>query len=141
MAKRSKTSPAAPKKISFEFIKSNFFRVVRGDGVIGGLAPNGSVHLAVYSERQPIPKKMVHFISENTVGPEIMAERESRTSIVRELEVDVVMDITQALVLRQWLDEKIKQYEALVGPAPIMPATPKAAAGKPKPNGKRENLQ
>jgi hypothetical protein len=114
-----------PKEIEFDFIKSNFFRVIRSDGAFGGLAPNGSVHMGIYSERQPIPTKMVHKVEAGKLGAEMRERRQGRKAIVREVEADIVMDIQQAIILRDWLGEKIKQYEELIGPIPEQNA-PKA---------------
>lgn len=114
----------SPTEIEFDFIKSNYFRVVRADGVFGGLAPNSSIHMGVYSERQPIPQKMIHSLENGQLGPELRNRRVGRKAIVREVEVDVVLDIAQAMVLRTWLDDKIDQYKKLVGPLPAIPTTP-----------------
>jgi hypothetical protein len=109
--KRNKTTPK--QTIEFDFIKSNYFRSIRVDGVFGGLAPNGSVHMAAFTERQAIPQKMVHEIEGNVVGPEITANRQGRTAIVREIEVDLIFDYSIAVVMRDWLSSKISQYEQL----------------------------
>jgi hypothetical protein len=110
-----------PTEMEFDLIKSNFFRVVKCDGAFGGLAPNGSIHMGVYSERNPFPRKVVHSIEQGHLGPEILERRETRKAIVRELEVDVVLDIAGAMVLRQWLDSRIEQYARLIGPLPDVP--------------------
>ncbi len=102
-------------EIEFDFIKSNLFRVVRADGAFGGVAPSGAIHMAIYSERQAIPTKVVHKIEGGRIGPEIPDKREGRAAIVREVEVDVVLEIQQATVLRDWLTDKINQYHTLVG--------------------------
>ena len=139
---KSARKPKILKEIAFDFIKSNYFRVIRADGAFGGIAPNGSIHMGLYSERHPIPTKIVHGVvkdaeSHSLLGAEITSKREVRKSIVREMEVDAVMDITQALALRQWLDDRINQYQQIVGalPGPQNIATP-GAEGKPRANGK-----
>src|SRR5205807_2031151 len=106
-----------------DFIKSNFFRVIKADGAFGGLTGNGSLHMALYSERSSIPTKLVHRVVDGQLGPEIREKRKGRKAIVREVEVDVTMDIAQAVLLRNWLDEKIAQFQQVVGPLPG--ATPK----------------
>jgi hypothetical protein len=55
-------------EIEFDFIKSNFFRVIHVDGAFGGLSPNGFVHMALYSERRAIPTKVVHKIEGAALG-------------------------------------------------------------------------
>ena len=59
MAKRAKDQKL-PKELEFDFIKSNFFRVIKADGAFGGISPNGSIHMALYSERSAIPTKTFH---------------------------------------------------------------------------------
>jgi hypothetical protein len=118
MAKRAE-KPELPKELEFDYIKSNFFRVIKADGAFGGLAPNGSVHMALYSERQALPTKIFHKVEPpGTLGPEIREKRQGTKAIVRELEVDAVMDIGAAVVLRNWLDDKITQFQQIIGPLP-----------------------
>jgi hypothetical protein len=52
------------------------------------------------------------------MGSELREKRQVRSAIVREVEVDVAMDIMQAIVLRDWLTDKIAQFEKLIGPIP-----------------------
>jgi hypothetical protein len=133
--------PVIPTELQFEFIKSNFYRVVKADGIFGGLSPNGSLHLGVYSERMPYPQKMFHKVEAGNMGPEDTAKRVGRKGILREMEVGISMDVAQAIVLRNWLDDKIKQYEQLIGPLPIIPDAPKVNTGQASKtragNGKR----
>jgi hypothetical protein len=125
-----------PTEIEFDFIKSNLFRVIRSDGIIGGLTPVGAIMIGMYSERQPFPTKMVHTVEAGRLGPEQMDKREARKAIVREIEVAAIMDIAQAIVLRKWLDEKIEQYQQLIGPLPTIPVSAKVNIGSIKGNGK-----
>jgi hypothetical protein len=99
--------------ISYDYIKGNDFRVIHVDGVWGGNAPNfGRIHMAVFSERWPIPKRTVNrLIAEGTVGEEIFEERITRNAVVREIEVNLVMDIDTATVMRDWLTDKINKYQ------------------------------
>jgi hypothetical protein len=103
------------KEIEFDFIKSNFFRVIHVDGAFGGVAPSGSIHMAVYSERHAIPTKTVHKLDGNQLGEEVVNRRTGRAAIVREVEVDIVMGLDQAIVMRGWLDEKIANLQQLTG--------------------------
>lgn len=123
MAKRAKKASASEKKkqqIEFDFLKSAFFRVIKADGVFGGLTPNGSgIHMGFYSERHPYPQKITHDLTEAGLGPEHRDRRVGRTAIVRELEVGVSFDIATAIVIRNWIDDKLQQYVKLVGPLPV----------------------
>ena len=112
-------SPAAegkesPGRIKFDYIKSNFFRVVRADGVFGGVTPRQAIHMAFFNERNAIPKQTVFSVNEDgTLGPEIREERVVRDAIVREVEVDVVMDLNTAKSFLEWLRKKIELVEEL----------------------------
>ena len=129
------------KEIEFDYIKSNFFRVIHVDGAVGGLAPSGNIHLALYSERRAIPTKTIHPIEGDTLGPEILEKREERKGLVREVEVDVVLSVDQARALRTWLTNKIESLESLTGlqaadqlaatnlPTLAMPKTRRLGAG------------
>jgi hypothetical protein len=108
--------PKSQTQIEFDYIKSNFFRVIRADGAFGGISPTGAIHMAVYSERQAIPTKTVHHLQGTQLGPELRERRQGRTAIVREVEADIVLELPQAIVLRDWLDEKIKSLNAMATP-------------------------
>jgi hypothetical protein len=95
--------------ISYDYIKGNNFRVIHVDGVYGGTAPRpGIIHMDVFNERWPIPKRTVNkFSREEGVGKEIFEERITRDAVVREVEVELVMGIDTAIRMRDWLNNKI----------------------------------
>jgi hypothetical protein len=100
------------KRIKFDFIKGNYFRVIHVDGVYGGFSPQGLFQMAVWNERWPIPRQTIHEISPNgQLGKEIPDERTTRNAVVREVEAQLVMDISQAKNMLEWLKEKIEAYE------------------------------
>lgn len=99
-------------QVAFDYIKGNFFRVAHVDGVIGAVTPSGMIHFAAYAERSSIPQHMVQEISEDgKLGPEIPSLTVNRNSIVRELEVDLVMTVNVAMALRDWLNNQIELIE------------------------------
>lgn len=139
MSRKPKKANSAPAQVEIDFIKSNLYRVVRGDGVFGGLSPNGSIHLGFYSERVPYPQKIFHKVDGGVLQPEDVDKRHGRTAnILREMEVGVSMDIGQAMVLRTWLDEKIAQYQSLVGPLPELIDRPKVNNGRSQSSAKKK---
>jgi predicted polyphosphate/ATP-dependent NAD kinase len=101
-------------KIAFRLIKSNLFRVISADGIFGGLTPRGNLFMSFFSERLPIPERIVHLLTpEGKVGEEVLAERESKDGVIREVEVGVAVDLDTAKALVVWLQDKIKQAEKL----------------------------
>ena len=98
------------KEISFNYVKSNLFRVIHADGAWGGLSPRGDIHIAFYNERAAIPDFSKVTVSSD--GQTIEAERfEATSELVREVEVDVIVDLATARALRVWLDSMIEALE------------------------------
>ena len=109
----SEVPEGALSPIEFNYIKSHYFRVVHGDGIYGGPTPKGLVAMNFFSERFPIANKAFYArTAPNTLGDEIEKNRQSRSGIVREVEVEVIMDVANAEYLMQWLDKVIKQLKA-----------------------------
>jgi hypothetical protein len=99
-------------EVSFKYVKSNFFRVIHADGAWGGLSPRGDIHISFYNERVAIPDTSRFIVSEGEiVKPE---EYKASSKLVREVEADVIVDLTAAKSLRAWLTHKIDALEALI---------------------------
>ena len=98
-------------EIRFHYLKSPSFRVVHCDGAIGSLSPQGYIAAAIFSERIPIPQQTVQIIDANgAIGAENLGRRVQREGIVREVEVELIMNISTAENLAQWL---LKHVEAI----------------------------
>lgn len=115
MAKKGLSKPPNNKpKITFHYLKGADFRSVHCDGAVGGITPRGLLHVAVFSERHAIPKKTVQeLVADNTLGPEIESQRESIGGVVRQMEVDLLMGMDTARTIRDWLTERLKEFDAL----------------------------
>lgn len=98
--------------IAFDYIKSNFFRVIRADGALGGLTPNGHLHIAFYSERPAIPRRVIHEVKDDGVLGEVR-DIQSRESIVREMDIDVFLSLEVAQSLHSWLGEQVEILKRL----------------------------
>jgi hypothetical protein len=108
------SSGPADDRVSFDYIKGKDFRVIRADGAIGGITPNGYIHFVLYSERGAIPRREVYELSpEGVLGEMIKAETITRGSIVREMDVDVFLRPDIAKALHKWLGDHIERIDAL----------------------------
>src|SRR5688572_26580087 len=104
----SMASPKAPVTlerlsgtVQFDYIKGSLFRVIHVDGVHGGLRPDGqTIHMALFNERNAIPQREEFNVTNGRLGEPL--KREGRESVVRELEVDAIMDLGAARALRDW---------------------------------------
>jgi hypothetical protein len=105
-----------PQKIAFDYIKGQYFRVIHADGAIGGLTPQGNIQFALYSERKAIPRRQVHTIKPDLIlGDVIPEETVSRDSIVREMDINVVMNPDVAANLAKWLFERVEELKNVHG--------------------------
>jgi len=103
---------AVPQSVTFHLIKSPAFRTVHADGVWGGVTPRGGINIGFFSERGPFPRQVTYGVeATGRLGPEDANARVQRDGPVREIEVNVVLDLTLAKSLRAWLDEKILELE------------------------------
>jgi hypothetical protein len=100
--------PEEHKTVPVHYIKANDFRVIHCDGVYGGPAPNGKwIHASLFSERLPIANQITYGLNEGgQLGEEVA--RVTRSGLVREIEVDVVMNTETAEALATWLLSKVK---------------------------------
>ena len=82
------------------------------DGFFGGIAPASQLlHIAIFNERHPIPKKVFHPVKDGAMRPEIMEKRQVRPGLFREVEADLIVNMEVAMALRAWLDEKITEMQ------------------------------
>lgn len=105
------------REMEFHFIKSNFFRVVHMDGAYGGITPSRYIQMAVYNQRQAIPQRMLEPVEQ--VADHIMKsagekKKEGKSGFVREVEVNLMMDLDTAKSVVKWLDGHIKALESIL---------------------------
>jgi hypothetical protein len=100
--------------VQFDYLKANLFRVLHVDGVIGSVAPSGLIHMALFSEREAIPKSVRHEIDEEGKLGDIVG-LVSRASYVREVDANVVLSVETAEEIVTWLNDKIQEFRVLGG--------------------------
>lgn len=93
------------------YVKSNNFRVVFAEGAYGGISPRGRISFAFYNERQALPRSSELRILPDGSASETTTEQVS--DIVRELEVEMVMDLAEAEEFSKWLAEKVALLRAV----------------------------
>ncbi len=102
-----------PVKLHFNYTKSNYFRVVHSDGVIGNITPKSDIFVGFFNERAALPDKVsFEVMPDGSLGKE--TERITTSEgIFREVEVGVVMDLELAKTMVVWLSGLINQAEKL----------------------------
>ena len=109
----NEAAPPTPESIEFHFIKSVHFRTVHVDGAWGGITPRGAIQCAIYSERQPIPRTIKQYLTEDSRLSDKYDTLEARDGMIREVEANLIMSLSTAVSLRDWLNTKINQYTTL----------------------------
>ncbi|WP_324752102.1 hypothetical protein [Roseovarius sp. Pro17] len=110
MTEESNTFDPGKPVVSFDYIKASGFQSLRADGVIGGLTPNGRIHMAIYSERPAIPRRLTYSLNDaGHLGD--LVEVETRDSVVREMSADIFLDLKSAEAIQEWLKEQIKELK------------------------------
>jgi hypothetical protein len=99
-------------EVAFDYIKSQYFRVIHADGVMGGPTPQGSLHFAFYAERPPLPRRVVHKVTpEGMLGDQIPERTVTRDALIREMDVDVVMRLEVAEQFHTWLGQRLQEMK------------------------------
>lgn len=89
--------------LTFDYIKSNFFRVIYVDGAMADLNSNDTIHLVLWNERRAIPNQETYSVSpEGFLGDEISYI--SKTGMIREVEADIILNRESALSLKRLLE-------------------------------------
>jgi hypothetical protein len=99
-----------PKQLRICQHKSPLFRVVQAEGVWCSVNALDNFHLTFYSEMQPIATMIEYKLNESGGFEEDISARkfENDAVSVREMEVDVVLSLQAAKIVRGALDYYIK---------------------------------
>ncbi len=101
-------------EVAFDYIKGQFFRVIHADGAIGGITPQGLVHIGFFSERPPFARRIVQRAKpDGTLGETVVEKSVVRDAIVRELDVDVIMTYSVLENLHAWIGQRLEELRKL----------------------------
>ncbi|MDE2687316.1 MAG: hypothetical protein OXI16_07455 [Chloroflexota bacterium] len=93
--------------LKYHFVESPHYREIYADGVWGGLHSSGYIQMAIFKDKSYLPTSVEYNVHEG--GRLEETNREVPTIITRELEADVRLTLTTAVLMRDWLDEKIAE--------------------------------
>lgn len=95
-------------------IKNSNFRQVHVDGAHGTITPSGLININFFSQRNAIPKSTVFALSsDGKIGKPIEDSEDSKEGVIREFEFGTIMDINVCISLKNFLEQKIEEYESL----------------------------
>lgn len=99
--------------VDVRYKKSSQFRVVYAEGCFGGVSARGVVRSSFYSERAALPTSSVLQIKDGFPVAEHV--KEGGVGLVREVEIEVVMDLNAAVAYYNWLGDKISTLRESLG--------------------------
>ncbi len=113
MKKKGKNKGPDPNKLKLIYQKTNNYRVYHTDGIYGGITPNGNVYMAIFNERRPIPQIEEYDVES---GKAVLKSSEGKDGIIREVEAGLIFNYPTLILLRDWMNDKIKQFEGKFKP-------------------------
>jgi hypothetical protein len=95
--------------LRFDYVKSNYYRVVHADGISGGITSNGNISISFWSELSSFPESIEYsFEAENE---EATVEITQRDAFVREVEASLIVSSETAKIMIEWLKTQIDEIE------------------------------
>jgi len=105
--------PDIPDKLTFKYVYPENLRDLYINGCWGGVTPRKEIYLHLFSERHPIPKSVTHKVNKETMSLGKEIEKEEGGNILRLIQASVVMDLSTAIAIRDWIDDKIKAVQKM----------------------------
>jgi hypothetical protein len=97
--------------IRFDYVKSNYYRVVHADGISGGITPNGDISMSLWSEVSSFPDSIEY--SFGTENEESILSITQQDSFIREVEASFIINPETAKIMIEWLKSQINEVEEL----------------------------
>lgn len=104
-------------ELTIHYVKTPAYRSYHVDGIFGGLTPRGKIYCELFIDRNPTPKTAVHTLSKEGYLSGTPKETTGLDGVVREVECGMIFDIETATTFKNWLDDKINQYNKTVNPS------------------------
>lgn len=112
------------KEIKFKYVIPENMKDCHVNGAWGTTDLSDNVYVALYYERQPIPKTVEHNFLEKTGTPGSVKVN-SPCDVVRTVQASCVMSVGTAKALADWLNEKVDEINQRNKPAEASPGPQK----------------
>lgn len=107
-------SKPRPETINFDYLKGAEFRVLHADGAFAALTTQGGLAISFFSERQPIPRRVVHKLNpDGSIGDEIAEQRVVRDAMVRDVDVTITMNMEAAKRISELFAKIIQKFDEI----------------------------
>jgi len=99
-----------PRELTIRVEKSPQARSIHADGVWGGVTPTGQIIMGIWTQFNTYPEHLTY-----DVTPEGSLENERRSPtdslLTRQIEAEIIMSVDLARSMRDWLNDKIRDFE------------------------------
>lgn len=113
-------------KIGIHYQRSRHYRTINADGAQFGITPRGNLQFTLFTDQAPLPEYVLHDVTpEGKLGDPV--EEVKKEGIVREVAVNVIMDINTATAFMevfQQILEKAQRIRRKVQGKKTEPETP-----------------
>lgn len=124
-------------KIVIRYCKSPQYRTIHADGAFGGVTPVGkNIAIGFFSERNSLPDTVyVPIMADEEGGSRISMGNDrdrdnGRPGIMREVEVNIILDLEAAEQLVDWLNVRIEKLKNAQG-SRVLQLDPKGVVERP----------
>lgn len=99
-------------RVTFFYENSPVCRAIHASGVMGSVSPDATTYMALFSEHVAYPDRQVYAGKLGQEPPsEVLAERQGRTGVVRQVEAEVFLNEQTAKQLISWLEDRLRNVE------------------------------
>lgn len=103
------------RQVKFVFRQAPGYRVIAANGVWGGVTPRGDLSMDFYVEALSTPESIAHLVrADGKLGDELSRSPAERP-FVRELQVGVLLSLSQAESIGRWLIDKVEDFRKRTG--------------------------
>lgn len=106
------------RRIKFKYIFAKDYNPVYVTGAHGGVTPRGEIVVNFFLERQPLPHHVINEVTaEGKIGELVeIAPEDNKSTIVRFVQVGVLLDLKGAAAIVDFLEKHIKLHGQHFGP-------------------------
>jgi hypothetical protein len=129
MSEEEKKEVEKPKAVVIRYHRARHYRTIHADGAWAGITPQLEIQFALFTDLRPMPDYVMHNITEDSgLGEEI--DRKVPQGLIREAEVNIVMNVLTVEQLIDLLQRMVDQVKALPAMATAIAAAQGSAEDK-----------
>lgn len=98
------------RKHRFKFVKTPGYKTFHVDGFWGSYSANGQFSIDLYNQKHEIPEEQIYEVQDGNAMP---LDVQQPSYGIREIEACIVLDLNLAIILKDWLSERIGEAKKL----------------------------